>query len=438
MKLERYISEHYSNNPYWFTEEVEQAHHISRISKVLDNKNYLNGRHKILEKEDSKHKDKELITAKTVLQTAKSIIKFHNSYIMGKRPSLSGSDNMLKRYNKVFRKGKFGLTNYKIVDNLNSYGDAYEYVYYSGGKIISKLIDSCDGYPVYDDKGDYVAFIEHYTDSLSNISYYYIYSDNTVDRWTNVGGKYILEESSVNLTGLPIHYINGENKEDELFGRSVLDDIRPILDRIEYLLNKMDDAITVLSLNPIAYTSGQSIEGTISADAVGFMLSLDDGDFKYAVANLDSASIKLLYDALIQQLQMVASVPSIAFGQTNIANVSEVSLKLIYQNLDNHARQIEVYLRDGFDSRFEKIELLLNKQGVVFSADDYIDVEFNYNRPIDTSEVIEQLSKQYNDGAMSRRTYIEKSSLTNDVDIELQRIAEEGSVGSVDDREGIK
>ncbi|MBU5311058.1 phage portal protein [Tissierella carlieri] len=432
MKLERYISEMYSNNPYWFAEEVQQAHHISRISKVLDNKNYLNGRHKILEKEDSKYKDKELITAKTVLQTAKSIIKFHNSYIIGKRPNLSGSDNMVAEYNKVFRRGKFNLINYKIVDDLNCYGDAFEYVYYNNGRITSKLIESSDGFPVYDDEGEYIAFIEHWTDSLSNISYYYIYTDNKVDKWTNLGGNYILEESAINLTGLPIHYINGENKENELFGRSILDDIRPILDRIEYLLNKMDDAITVLSLNPIAYTSGQHIEGTISADTVGHLLSLEDGDFKYAVANLDSASIKLLYDALIQNLQMVASVPSIAFGQTNIANVSEVSLKLIYQNIDNHARQVEVYLRDGLNERFDKIERLLNKQGITFNAEDYVDVEFNYNRPIDTSEVIDQLSKQYNDGAMSRRTYIEKSTLTTDVDIELQRIEEEGNKNTVE------
>ena len=329
---------------------------ISRISKVLNNKTYLNGRHSILEKEDIKYKEKELVTAKTILQTAKSIIKFHNSYIMGKRTSITGSDNMIKQFNNVFRHGNFNLTNYKIADFLNCYGDCYEYVFYDGKKITSKLIASEDSYPIYDDEGNYVGFIEHWTDAISNISYYYIYSDNKVDKITNRGGNYILEESTINLTSLPIHYINGENKEDERFGRSILDDIRPILDRLEYLINKMDDAITVLSLNPLAYTTGQRIEGTVSADAIGYVLNLDDGEFKYAVANLDSASIKLLYDALIQQLQMVASVPSIAFGQTNIANVSEVSLKLIYQNIDNHARQLEVYLRSGFNERFDKIE----------------------------------------------------------------------------------
>jgi hypothetical protein len=160
MSLDRYVSEVYNNNPYWFAEEVQQAHHISRISKVLNNKTYLNGRHKILEKEDITYKEKELITAKTILQTAKSIIKFHNSYIMGKRVSLSGSDNMIKHYNSVLRKGKFYLINYKIVDVLNCYGDAYEYVYYDGSKITSKLIESSDGYPIYDDEGDYIRTLD--------------------------------------------------------------------------------------------------------------------------------------------------------------------------------------------------------------------------------------------------------------------------------------
>jgi hypothetical protein len=424
--LNKYISEVYDNNPFWFAEEVQQAHHISRVSKVLDNKTYLNGRHKILEKEDMQYKEKELKTAKTILQTAKSIIKFHNSYIMGKRISIIGSDDMIKHYNNVFRHGNFNLTNYKIVDFLNCYGDCYEYVYYLNGKITSKLIESDCGYPIYNDEGDYIGFIEHWTDAISNISYYYIYSETKVDKYTNEGGNYILEESKINLTGLPIHYINGENKENENFGRSILEDIRPILDRLEYLINKMDDAITVLSLNPLAYTTGQRIEGTVSADAIGYVINLDDGEFKYAVANLDSASIKLLYDALIQQLQMVASVPSIAFGQTNFSNVSEVSLRLIFSNLDNHARQLEVYLRNGFNDRFEKIEVLLNKKGIKFSDDDYLDIQFNYNRPVDSSEILEQLSKQYSDGAISKRTYIEKSPLTDNVDVELDRIAEEG------------
>jgi hypothetical protein len=426
MSLEKYIQNQYSNNPYWFIEEVQQAHHMSRIANVLNNKQYLDGKlHEVLNREDIIYKDKELKVSKMILQTAKSILRTHNSYIMGKRVSLAGSDDMIREFNKVFRSGKFHNTNYKIVKTLNSYGDAYEYVYYDKGKITSKLIAPEDSYPIYNEFGEYVGFIEHWTDSLSNISYYIIYSENKVNKWTNAGGNYVLVDSRVNLTGLPIHYTNGQNSEDELFGRSLLEDIKPILNKIEYLLNKMDDAITILSLNPLAYTTGQRVEGAIDADAVGYVINLDDGEFKYAVVDLDSESIKMLYNALIEQLVVISGVPSHVFGQSNIANVSEVSLKILYQNLDNMARELEVQLRDGFEERFEKIKLLLNKQGIKFANDDYIDVEFNFNRPIDTSEVIEQLSKQYNDGAISLKSYIEKSPLTDNVDVEIKRIKED-------------
>lgn len=427
MKLDKYIQDHYSNNPYWFAEEVQQAHHISRVSKVLNNKQYLNGKlHKVLERQDTQYKNEELKVSKMILQTSKAILRTHNSYIMGKRVSLTGTDNMVKEYNKVFRKGKYNSINYKIVKDLNAYGDIFEYVYYSNGKATSKLISSEDGYPIYDDMGDYVGFIEHWTDALSSIAYYIVYKDNVVERWTNKGGNYILEDTKANITGLPIHYTNGQDTEIENFGRSLLEDIKPILNKVEYLLNKMDDAITVLSLNPIPYVSGQRVEGSIDADSIGYMISLEDGaEFKYAVAELDSNSIKILYNALVEQLVIISGVPSHMFGQSNIANVSEVSLKILYQNLDAMARELEVYLRDGLEERFEKLEVLLNKKGIRFSDEDYIDLEFNYNRPIDSSEVIEQLSKQYNDGAISKRTYIEKSPLTNNVDSEIKRIEED-------------
>ncbi|HSH51608.1 MAG TPA: phage portal protein, partial [Bacteroidales bacterium] len=77
--------------------------------------------------------------------------------------------------------------------------------------------------------------------------------------------------------------------------------------------------------------------------------------------------------------------------------------------------------------------LLLNKQGIKFNNEDYIDVEFNYNRPIDATETIEQLSKQYQDGCISKRTYIEKSPLTTNVDVELKRIEEEGNNSNIEE-----
>ncbi|WP_129598425.1 phage portal protein [Anaerophilus nitritogenes] len=426
MSIYEYIEEAYNNANDWFVEECKKAHHLHRIAKVIENKRYLTGYHKILNREDMKYKGKIYKTSKMILQTAKTILQFHTNYLIGKRVSLIGSENMVKEYNKIFRKGKYHTLNYKTIDKVVKYGDCYEYVYIdSSGKITSKLINPEDGYPIYDDMGEYVGFIEYYT--IDNISYYTVYYGDKVERYSNSGEELELIEEAPNATGLVIHYKNGENEEDDCFGRSMLEDIKPILSKIEFLLNKMDDAIYTHSLSPIAIVIGQRIEGSIDADTVGYLLNLEDGaEFKYAVANLDSASIKMLYDALLQQLMMIASVPSHVFGQSNIANVSEVSLELLYQLATSKAGKLEAYIREGLEQRFEIIESILNRQGIVFGADDYVDVEFNYSKPTNQSELLDNLKKQREMGAMSIKTIIEKSDLTLDVQQEIDRLMEEG------------
>lgn len=249
---------------------------------------------------------------------------------------------------------------------------------------------------------------------------YIVYYPDRVEKWSNEGGMLVKVEEHINLSGLPIHYHN-INEFDECFGKSILDDIVPILDKIEFLLNKFDDAIYTHSLNPMPVSIGQKLEGSVDADACGYVLNLEDGDFKYAIANLDSASIKLLYDALMQQLMMVACVPSHIFGQNNVSNVSEVSLQMLYQNLDNKARENEVYIKDGLYQRLECIEGLLEKQGITF-GNEYIDVEFNYNRPTNQKELLEQMKMQREMGAISIETIVEKSEITNDVGVELSRL----------------
>lgn len=413
----------YDNKEHWFVDEVRQLHHTKRIRKVLNHKNYLEGIHHVRNRKDTIYKGQTYEVSKMILNTAKSIILYHNSYLIGKRITLTGDTDFVSEMNRVYQIGKYHQLDYKIIDKLNKYGDVYEYVYFKDGKIQSKIINSEDGFPVYDHHKNYIAFIEYWADALTNIESYIIYYPDQVEEWDNQGGTLLRKSISPNLSGLPIHYHN-VNEFDDCFGKSSLEDLIPILDKIEYLLNKMDDAIYTHSLNPMPVSLGQKLEGSVDVDACGYVLNLEDGDFKYAIANLDSSSIKFLYDALMQQLMMVACVPSHIFGQNNISNVSEVSLQMLYQNLDNKARENEIYIRDGFYERFEAIKRLLNQQGIHFE-NEFIDVEFTYNRPINQSELLEQMERQYNMGAISIETIIEKSDITNDTSTELTRLAKQ-------------
>lgn len=426
-KIDKYIQDVYKNDVLWFTHEVDKTINMHRISKVFGLKEYLAGRHRVLCREDMKFKDKEYKVKKLILQNAKTILNFHSTYLLGTPISLVGSENMVNIVEDIYRKGNYSDVDFKLLDKVIKFGDSYEYIYKDNEIIKSKVIASEDGYPVFSDDGEYIAFIEHWN-NIDNISYWNVYYEDRVEEWSNEGSDTHLIATYKNTSGLPIHY-HGISDEDERFGEGLLENIIPVLDEIEDLLSKMGDSIYTLSLNPLLLTQGQAIEGTVSNDAVGFNVALEVGsDMKYVNAEMDYNTIKYYLDTLQNNLNMCAYMPSILGGNGNIANVSEVSLKLLYQLADVYAMLSEKIMKNGFNERFKVFRKLLGNE---IGKEDYIDVAFNYARPQNASELLDNLRKQFDMGAISKRSIIEKSPLTTDVDQELNRLIE----GGIDDGE---
>lgn len=419
------------SEPLWFTDEVNKSEHMKRISNVIIIKNYLLRLHKVLQRKDFKFKDETYSTAKIVLNTLKSILNFHTSYVIGNPISISGEPDAVKVFNKVYKKGIYTKTDYQIVNDLYTYGNAFEYTYLDNGVIKSKVIANEDAYPVYDDDFNYVAFVEHWEDFTTGHSNYIVYTPTLVQHYIDN----VLVKEDNNLSGLPIHYCMMDKTEYNFFGDSIMNDLMPIMNQIESLLSKLDDAITTLSLNPIGVSEGQRVNESIPKDIVGATINLEDGgDFKWVNAQMDYNNIKLLLDSLVQQLYAVAGVPASVIGQGNIANVSEVSLKLLFSQTDNKAKQTVQVLKEGFYKRFEYFRKLLAIQGTTLSDDDYdsLDITFSVNRPVDTSSLMDELKTQYEMGAISKQTIIDISPYTVDVSSEMQRIeAEKGSTSTV-------
>lgn len=418
------MDNNYLSKPLWFKDEVNKSEHMKRISNVITIKNYLLRLHKVLHRKDFKFKDETYTTAKIVLNTLKSILNFHTSYVIGNPVSISGEPDVVKVFNKIYKKGIYTKTDYQIVNDLYAYGNAFEYTYLDNGVIKSKVIANEDAYPVYDDDFNYIAFVEHWEDFTTGHSNYIVYTPNLVQAY--VDGVKTNEYN--NLSGLPIHYCMMDKTEYNFFGDSMMNDLMPIMNQIESLLSKLDDAITTLSLNPIGVSDGQRINESIPKDIVGTTINLEDGgDFKWVNAQMDYNNIKLLLDSLVQQLYAVAGVPASVIGQGNIANVSEVSLKLLFSQTDNKAKQTVQVLKEGFYKRFEYFRKLLAIQGTSLSDDDFdsLDITFSVNRPVDTSSLMDELKVQYEMGAISKQTIIDISPYTVDVSSELQRIEAE-------------
>ena len=411
----------FDNPAKWFVDEVQQAYHKSRIANVISNRNYLSGNHKVLQREDAQYKGKELITRKTIIQYAKTVLKFHATYLLGNPITLSGDEEIVKVFNEIYDLGLYDTIDYKILDNVNKFADAYEYVYIDNGVIKSKVIDTCDSYPVYDDMGNYISFIEHWTDAFSGISYYNVYYPTYVEYWNNEGGEEKLIDTKVNVSGLPIHYHNFSDTDNN-FGESILKDIKPLLDELEDILSKMGDAIYVNSLNPMNVAIGQRIESTIPADATGYVLNLDNGDYKTVSTMMDYQTIKLYLDNIKEMISQVGCMPSV-FGNSNVANVSEVSLKMLFHMATVNAMETEKWLNIGLQDRFKKIKRLLELQGIKVEGN--VSVEYNLSIPVDTDEVVRNIQAMREMGAISIDTAMEKSGIIKDISAEKERLENE-------------
>ena len=60
-----------------------------------------------------------------------------------------------------------------------------------------------------------------------------------------------------------------------------------------------------------------------------------------------------------EQLSIIGSVPSTVLGNSNIANVSEVSLGILYQLTESKALEDSIWLREGIDTMHERMLQML-------------------------------------------------------------------------------
>lgn len=428
MNLQEYINVVHDAQLNWFVSECNSYYHISRINKIVDIKEYLSGSHLINNRPAEMWNGKTFEPRRIILQYAKTILNFSISYLLKNPLTITGEEADVKIMKNIYKKGKFNRTDLDIMDKLVKYGAVYEYLFIDkDGKIKSKLINPEDSYPIYNEQGEMICFIEHYTTDY-NISYYNIFTDDTVQKWTDVGGELSLLGEFNNPGGLPCVYKN-LNELDNTDGRSDLEDFVNIIDNMEDLISKYTDSIYKF-LNPIPVVIGQKLniknnQGEIPTNLVGIGLNLDDGsDMKFVHGQLDYESFESVWGVLKQALLDISNTPAVSMNNTDISNLSEVSIKLLFSLADIKAGLNERYIREGFEQRFNKIEKLLRLQGINVNMDD-IDIVFQYARPLNESDIIDNIKTLKELGVMSLQTAIENCPMIYDVQNEVERLGKE-------------
>jgi SPP1 family phage portal protein len=414
-KLQQYIKQNYDGAKDWFVQEVNQVHHQQRTRQILDLKEYLSGKHKILYKPSYKFNGKEYKPKKIVLQLAKTMINFTVSYLMSNPITLTGDESVTKVYQSIYKRGRYNNIDYDILDKICKYGFVCEYLYLDQDlNIKSKLLDPADCFPVYDHRNRYVALIEHYC--IDNIDYYTVYMSDIIEEWTNHGGDLKLIGRYNNLSGLPIIYKN----QDEIgnLGRSDLLDLIPILDTLEDLISKTADAYDHY-LTGIPVLIGQQLKGNgLPKEVVGGGINLEFGStFDFKSNPFDHKGFESIFKTLSSTLLDIANVPAVSMSKTDISNLSEVSIRLLFSLADMKGALNAKYMREGMDQRFQIIRRLIELKGIRFDDEvfDTLDYHFRFARPTNDSEIVENLKILREIGAISQQSMVELNPYVQDV-----------------------
>lgn len=422
MNLERYIAVKHKNKPTWFLDEINSYENQERITDTYEIKEYLDGHHKILNRPNYKYNGQVVEPRKIVIQMAKTILNFKTQYLLKNPVNLIGNEDMINEFLKVNKLGRFDDKNEKILNRMLKFGQVYEYLFINRkGHIDSKIINADEGTPIFNQYGEMIAFVEHYT--FDAITYYTVYTDEYVQEWNNEGGELHLTASYVNVSGLPVLY-KTEDEFSNIRGRSILKDWTNILDNMEDLISKYTDSFYKF-MNPVPVVSGQQLKDSLPQDIVGGGINLDDGaTFTFESGQLDYQSFESVYKTLQQTLLDVSSTPAVSFNKTDISNLSEVSIRLLYSLADTSAGEYENYLLSGLMDRWEKVANLLSFKGITISEDDLatLDFKFVYNVPSNHKEILDNMKTQYDMGAISTETILENSPYVNDVGLEMSRL----------------
>jgi SPP1 family phage portal protein len=145
---------------------------------------------------------------------------------------------------------------------------------------------------------------------------------------------------------------------------------------------------------------------------------------KFVHGQLDFESFESVWKVLKQALLDISNTPAVSMNNTDISNLSEVSIKLLFSLADIKAGLNERYIREGFEQRFNKIEKLLRLQGMEINSDD-IDVVFQYARPLNESDIIDNIKTLKELGVMSLQTAVENAPMIYDPVNEIERLSKE-------------
>jgi SPP1 family phage portal protein len=281
-----------------------------------------------------------------------------------------------------------------------------------------------DIYTVRDQYKRITAFAWGYylTEAGNNTVYHVdIYTDDKIyfSKRGKIGWEVMIKDNPVGKIPILLFEQTPEHK-----------DVQPMIERTE-MMESTDADTNDRFANPAMVATSEILNSLPKAEEEAKLFILKSGgEVRYLTWNEASESKKNEFERLDKHILSKSFTPNIDFdNMKSLGNLSAKAIRKVMllavikadrhkdkhdEYMNRHANLMRAIMGNVLDYRNkEKYDALI------------LGHEFQEPFGEDVSELLADLSKQYNDGALSRETYIELSYLVKDAKTEIERLKQE-------------
>lgn len=207
-------------------------------------------------------------------------------------------------------------------------------------------------------------------------------------------------------------------------------DVQPMIEKVENSESVEADVIDRFA-NPTMVATSEILNSLPKQEEEAKLLILKNGgNVSYLTWNEASESKKNQFERMDKHILSKSFTPNIDFD--NMKSLGNLSAKAIRKVMLLAVIKAEKHKEkhDGYMSRHASLMIAImgNVLDYVHRAEfEALDLGHEFQEPFgdDVSDTLADVSKQFNDGALSRETYVELSYLVKDAQAEIKRIKQE-------------
>lgn len=207
-------------------------------------------------------------------------------------------------------------------------------------------------------------------------------------------------------------------------------DVQPMIEKVENSESVEADVIDRFA-NPTMVATAEILNALPKQEDEAKLLVLKNGgNVSYLTWNEASESKKNQFERMDKHILSKSFTPNIDFD--NMKSLGNLSAKAIRKVMLLAVIKAEKHKEkhDGYMSRHASLMIAImgNVLDYVHKAEfDALNLGHEFQEPFgdDVSDMLADISKQFNDGALSRETYVELSYLVKDAQAEIKRIKQE-------------